>query len=560
VKQTKNTSRSAQKAPIRRSSGTKVYQSKSTSSGRFSKVHLLILVVIFAIIGAVYTFASHAATGDGSIGVYRLFQTASGEHLLTTSEVEKNALVPKAGFSSDGYGFFAWADANNGRKPVFRVAGPGATGKHLLTMSVVEKDALVKGGWKLEGTGFYAYETAGTGRIPAYRVSYKNGDHLITTSGFERDDLVKAGWGNEGIAFYVSDGSSAPAQNTHPPTGGLDPSSCSTLAGWALDGDNLGAAVRVDAYVQGIGIASGATSINRPDITRIFYAAGNHGYNITIPAKWLDGKPHGADIYAINLDSKGKTGGDNNTKIGHREFACDASGKDKMPEILAQRAAEEAAAAKKAAEAAAAAAAAAKAAQASNPGAPNWPSTPGAVPLGRGSTGLGVLGLQTKLGKVGFWLAADGNFGATTEYAVKAFQIEIGLPFNGIADGQTQEVLTRAVNDGWRFNPSDPLLSNIPPIGSVNPTPTPSPTPPPPPVVPAPSEPKPDGIINAFLPGQCVATLHRNGVELGNGLGLATPSQCKTKLYFLRFTQPAGTSYDYATWISPVSGVPYRIE
>lgn len=447
MKQTKSALR-GRKSPPKRSS--RVVAVKSKSSGRFNKFHLLILVVLFAIVGAAYTFASRAATSDGSVGVYRVFQSASGEHLLTTSEVEKNALVPKAGFSSEGFGFSAWTDGNNGRKPVYRLAGPGTNGKHLLTMSVVEKDALVKGGWKLEGVAFYAYDTGGAGRIPAYRLSNKNGDHLITTSGFERDELAKGAYSNEGIAFYVSDGvnTSTPPQNKQAPSGSLDPSSCSTLVGWALDGDSLGSAVRVDAYVQGIGIASGATNVPRPDITRIFYAPGNHGYSIKIPSRWLDGKPHNADIYGININSKGALAGEN-AKIGHREFACDAAGKDHMPEVLAQRAAEEKAArereAKAKADQEAAAAAAAKGTARPD--------------LSLGSFGTHVTAFQQRLANRGFWIATDGVFGATMEHWVRAFSIEIGLGNIGVVDGRTYQAMDGAEANNWRFDPNDPLLS-----------------------------------------------------------------------------------------------------
>jgi hypothetical protein len=91
VKQKKPAPRAAKKATPKRSA--KVSNFSSKSSGRFNKFHLLALILVFAIIGAVYTFASHAATGDGSIGVYRLFQPGSQEHMFTTSSAEKDNLA-----------------------------------------------------------------------------------------------------------------------------------------------------------------------------------------------------------------------------------------------------------------------------------------------------------------------------------------------------------------------------------------------------------------------------------------------------------------------------------
>lgn len=323
-------------------------------------------------------------------------------------------------------------------------------------MGVGERDALVKGGWKLESTAFYAYDTAGAGRLPVYRLGGANGDHMFTTSGYEKDALSAKGGGYnfDSIAFYVSNGASAPATNTHQPSGSLDPSSCQTLAGWALDGDNLTTTVRVDAYIQGVGIATGPTNVNRADINRGFYTSGNHGYNYTIPDKWLDGQPHFADVYGINVDSKGTVNGQNN-KIGHREFACDKGGRDHMPEINARRAAEEAAAKKAAAEQAA------KAAQ--NSAFAAAISAASQPTLSIGSTGPAVTAFQQRLANRGFWILADGNFSANTDHWVRAFSIEIGLGNTGVVDARTYGAMNAAEADNWRFNPNDPLLSVLQP-------------------------------------------------------------------------------------------------
>ena len=64
--------------------------------------------------------------------------------------------------------------------------------------------------------------------------------------------------------------------------------------------------------------------------------------------------------------------------------------------------------------------------------------------LKRGSKGVGVKTLQTALMSLGFSLpkfGADGDFGAETEAAVKAFQTAHGLPATGAWDAVSQAKL-----------------------------------------------------------------------------------------------------------------------
>ncbi|MBE5777245.1 MAG: hypothetical protein E7326_07020 [Clostridiales bacterium] len=61
--------------------------------------------------------------------------------------------------------------------------------------------------------------------------------------------------------------------------------------------------------------------------------------------------------------------------------------------------------------------------------------------LKRGSKGAQVLQLQKDLNKLGYSLSADGDFGAKTESAVRAFQLINGLPVTGQADGDTLSLI-----------------------------------------------------------------------------------------------------------------------
>ena len=64
--------------------------------------------------------------------------------------------------------------------------------------------------------------------------------------------------------------------------------------------------------------------------------------------------------------------------------------------------------------------------------------------LKRGSKGVGVKAMQTALLSLGFSLprfGADGDFGAETEAAVRAFQVAHSLPATGAWDAVSQAKL-----------------------------------------------------------------------------------------------------------------------
>lgn len=65
--------------------------------------------------------------------------------------------------------------------------------------------------------------------------------------------------------------------------------------------------------------------------------------------------------------------------------------------------------------------------------------------LRKGDTGTDVAKLQTKLSKLGYGVTSDGDFGAATEDAVRAFQKDAGLAADGIAGPATQAKLSEEV-------------------------------------------------------------------------------------------------------------------
>lgn len=89
--------------------------------------------------------------------------------------------------------------------------------------------------------------------------------------------------------------------------------------------------------------------------------------------------------------------------------------------------------------------------------------------LRKGSSGSDVKELQSILINWGYSVGpkgADGQFGANTEAAVKAFQRDAGLSQDGILGQQTMEVMSRA-GANISTSPSLPIPSiNMPKIPS----------------------------------------------------------------------------------------------
>ncbi len=144
------------------------------------------------------TGASGAAASAVTEGVYRLYNSHSGEHMYTLSASERDMLV-KAGWTDEGY---AWAVTGYSTKPVYRLCNPN-TNDHHYTIDAQERDSLVQLGWRDEGIGWYSSE----GGKAVYRLYNPNahgiGAHHYTIDAAEKDALVEFGWQYEGIAWYA---------------------------------------------------------------------------------------------------------------------------------------------------------------------------------------------------------------------------------------------------------------------------------------------------------------------------------------------------------------------
>ncbi|BDR54105.1 hypothetical protein KIMH_02160 [Bombiscardovia apis] len=144
--------------------------------------------------GAVDLNACGVATvqAPGELPIYRLYNSHSGEHFLTSNNVEYRQLSAR-GWNAEGV---AWVSPADGA-PVYRLYSLNQ-GQHLYTLNGNEYNMLTQYKWRQEGVNWRS-----GGAVPIYRVYNPNsGQHLFTVNGNERNKLVSLGWRNEGIAWY----------------------------------------------------------------------------------------------------------------------------------------------------------------------------------------------------------------------------------------------------------------------------------------------------------------------------------------------------------------------
>ncbi|MCC0177895.1 hypothetical protein I4641_12995 [Waterburya agarophytonicola K14] len=156
--------------------------------------------------------------------VYRLLNTDLNLQFYTTSELEKDTVRDLPQYELEGVSFIAPAEppdntvedeltgitAASNIDPVYRLYNSN-TGVHLYTISEVEKDSVVENlpNYTLEGIEYYGYTTQIEGTVPLYRFYNQSLDaHFYTPSVAERDEYIDSPdfrlEGNDGgIAFYV---------------------------------------------------------------------------------------------------------------------------------------------------------------------------------------------------------------------------------------------------------------------------------------------------------------------------------------------------------------------
>ncbi|BAZ43790.1 hypothetical protein NIES4102_07920 [Chondrocystis sp. NIES-4102] len=148
--------------------------------------------------------------------IYKFIRTDTGTELYTTDIAERDSIVaklPQYQYQGEVFVGAPTPDGNNditGIKPVYRFFNSN-TGVHLYTASEVERDYVTNNlsNYTPEGISYYGYEEQQEGTIPLYRLYSPSLDaHFYTPSIEERDIFIEtSGYrleGNEqGITFYV---------------------------------------------------------------------------------------------------------------------------------------------------------------------------------------------------------------------------------------------------------------------------------------------------------------------------------------------------------------------
>ncbi|MGD1920961.1 MAG: hypothetical protein ACFCAD_20040 [Pleurocapsa sp.] len=147
--------------------------------------------------------------------VYRFFETNGQTQFYTTSEIERDSVITNlANYEYEGESFIGAPNPEEnditGVTPVYRLFNT-STGVHLYTASEVERDFVVANlsNYTPEGISYYGYESQQEGTVPLYRFYNQSLDaHFYTPSIEERNEFIASPEyqpdGNDsGIAFYV---------------------------------------------------------------------------------------------------------------------------------------------------------------------------------------------------------------------------------------------------------------------------------------------------------------------------------------------------------------------
>ena len=146
--------------------------------------------------------------------VYRFFNNEVGVHFYTADEIERDSIsanLPQYNLEGASYISAPESDSLTGVAPVYRFFNT-STGVHLYTISEIERDSILNNlpNYQLEGVAYYGYTEELENTTPLYRFYNSTIDaHFYTPSIEERDIILETLpdyqlESNGGVAFYVS--------------------------------------------------------------------------------------------------------------------------------------------------------------------------------------------------------------------------------------------------------------------------------------------------------------------------------------------------------------------
>ncbi|MGL5195132.1 MAG: hypothetical protein ACRC8Y_16255, partial [Chroococcales cyanobacterium] len=152
---------------------------------------------------------SDPVTGPGpQQAIYRFFDTLSGTHFYTASELERDNVrntLPQYRYEGPS---FAAPVPNPATSSIHRFFNT-QTGTHFFTISEVERNQVLRDlpQYNYEGVAYQAYMRSGSGTTPLYRFfNTQTGTHFYTPSDLERDSVMNTlpQYNYEGIGYYVN--------------------------------------------------------------------------------------------------------------------------------------------------------------------------------------------------------------------------------------------------------------------------------------------------------------------------------------------------------------------
>lgn len=161
-----------------------------------------VLAVVLLALAAMTASPIEALAKDsgGTVSVYKVYNSKTGERLYTAQKAEKDGLVRK-GWKYEGVGFYT---PGKSATPVYRLYDAKG-GQHLYTTNAMERNMLVNSyGWKYEKVAFYSSDAKKTAVYRVFNPKAKApAARSYAIGAAARDKLVKAGQRNEGVGFYT---------------------------------------------------------------------------------------------------------------------------------------------------------------------------------------------------------------------------------------------------------------------------------------------------------------------------------------------------------------------
>lgn len=184
-----------------------IHKRRSNTPARFRRTclrgaHALLLISLLTST-AVASAPPASAQAVEKTAFYRLYNPGNGDHLYTTSAVERSSAL-QGGYVDEGVAAYVHTTSEvSGTAPLYRLYNAG-NGDHFYTTSSPERDAAILGGYQSEGIAAHVYLEPHNGTSALYRLyNPGNGDHLYTMSAVERSNALMHGYLSEGVQAYV---------------------------------------------------------------------------------------------------------------------------------------------------------------------------------------------------------------------------------------------------------------------------------------------------------------------------------------------------------------------